>query len=93
MVDVLVYGSFEMLDAENGDVFAYRRSFHGESIMVVCNFRELSAEWNIPLGTRSPKDETVLISTHGEVHATSRSVSLRPFESFACTQSGVSSRL
>ncbi|GAB1742541.1 hypothetical protein NU219Hw_g8082t1 [Hortaea werneckii] len=93
MVDVLVYGSFEMLDAENGDAFAYSRSFHGESIMVVCNFRALSVEWSIPFGTRSPKDETVLISTHGEIYATSRSVSLRPFESFACTQSRVSSRL
>ena len=92
-VDVLVYGSFEMLDGDNEDVFAYRRSFHGESIMVVCNFRAVSIEWGIPSGTRSPKDETVLLSTHGEVHSTSKSVSLRPFESFVCTQSGISSRL
>ncbi len=36
--DVLKYGSFEPLCEENEDLFAYRREYEGEAVVVVCNF-------------------------------------------------------
>ena len=93
MADVFVYGDFEMVDAENNDVFAYTRSFNGETVLIVCNFRESPVDWTLPAGLRSPKGEEVLISTYGDVISGPESVTLRPFEAFACTQSRLVSRL
>jgi glycosidase len=93
MADVFVYGDFEMVDAEHEHVFAYTRSYHGESVLVVCNFRERSMEWKLPLGLSITRGESSLISTYGDLTLDAGTVSLRPFEAFACTQSRVSSRL
>jgi glycosidase len=93
MADVFVYGDFEMVDAENEDVFAYTRTFNGETVLVVCNFRESPINWSLPAGLRSPKVEELLISTYGDVKLGPESVLLRPFEAFACTQSRLVSRL
>jgi glycosidase len=93
MADIFVYGDFSMVDAQHDDVFAYSRSFNGESVLVVCNFRERPIEWTLPLGSRGAKKEQVLISTHGDVLLDADAVVLRPFEAFACAQSRLSSRL
>jgi glycosidase len=93
MADIFVYGDFEMVDAEHEDVFAYTRSYNGESVLVVCNFRELPVEWKSPLGLHSARREHLLISTYGDLLLTADTVSLRPFEAFACAQSRVISRL
>lgn len=93
MVDIFVYGDFEMVDADNEDVFAYVRSFNGNSVMIVCNFRESPVDWSVPSGLNSPKEETLLVTTYGDVSSNSKSVFLRPFEAFACTQSRINSRL
>jgi glycosidase len=93
MADVFVYGDFEMVDAENKDVFAYTRSFNGETVLVVCNFRGSAVDWTLPAGLRSPKGEEILISTYGDVDSGPESVLLRPFEAFACIQPRLVSRL
>jgi hypothetical protein len=90
---VFVYGDFEMVDVEHEDVFAYTRSYKGESVLVVCNFREVPVEWKLPIGMHGARGEQLLISTYGDVLLDAGTVSLRPFEAFACTQSRVSSRL
>lgn len=95
MMDVFVYGNFEMVDAANEDVFAYTRDFKGDSVLVVCNFRERDIQWSIPSGLHSPREDELLISTHGSVMSSpgAHAVSLRPFEAFACTFGRPSSRL
>ena len=93
MADVFVYGDFEMVDAEHEDVFAYTRSYNGESVLVVCNFRERPVEWKLPSGLHSAKKEQLLISTYGDLLLDGDNMFLRPFEAFACAQSRGSSRL
>lgn len=95
LVDIFVYGNFEMVDAANDDVFAYRRTHNGDSVLVVCNFREKETQWLLPSGVQSPRDEDLLISTHGGVVPTSsvHTLSLRPFEALAYAPSRPSSRL
>ena len=93
MADVFVYGDFEMVDAEHDDVFAYTRSYNEESVLVVCNFRERPVQWKLPLGLHGVKKEHLLISTYGDLLSTADTVSLRPFEAFACAQSRIISRL
>jgi len=91
MADIFIYGDFEMVDAQHGDVFAYTRSYNGESVLVVCNFRERPVEWKLPLDPSVARMEQLLISTHGVLLLDADTVSLRPFEAFACAHSRVSS--
>jgi glycosidase len=93
MANMFVYGDFEMVDAEHEDVFAYTRSYSGESILVVCNFRERPVDWKLPLGMHGVKREQLLISTYGDLLSDADTVVLRPFEAFAYAQPRVSSRL
>ena len=93
MADIFVYGDFEMVDADHDDVFAYTRTYNGESVMVVCNFRERPVKWQLPLGLRGTKREQVLISTYEDVLLDVETVVLRPFEAFACVQTRRPSRL
>jgi glycosidase len=93
LADVFVYGDFEMVDAEHDDVFAYTRSYNGESVLVVCNFRDRPTEWKLPLSSHGARREHLMISTHGDIILDADAVSLRPFEAFACAQLRASSRL
>ena len=93
MADMFVYGDFEMVDAENEDVFAYTRSYNGESVLVVCNFRERAVEWNSSSSLHGARREHLLISTYGDLLLEADTVLLRPFEAFACAQFRGNSRL
>ena len=47
-MDVVVYGVYELLDAENPDIYAYTRTLDGEKLQVVCNFTDKNVAWDIP---------------------------------------------
>jgi len=81
--DIFIYGNFEMVDVENEDVFAYLRSFSGEKVLVVANFRKEGVAWNVPKGMELARDR-VLVSNYGRIGGTEGEVDLRPFEAFAC---------
>jgi glycosidase len=83
MLDVFVYGDFQMVDTEHEDVFAYERTFKGQSVLVVCNFRQHTVDWILPVGSNA-KDQ--LISNYNGVEAHESLVKLRPFEAFAIAQ-------
>jgi Glycosidases len=36
--DLVVYGDYEELDPDDNEVFAYRRHYHGETLLVISNF-------------------------------------------------------
>ena len=93
MADIFVHGDFEMVDAEHEDVFGYTRSYNGQSVLVVCNFRERPVKWKLPLGLHAARKEHLLISTYEDLLSSADTVSLRPFEAFACAPSRVISRL
>ncbi|PVH86004.1 glycoside hydrolase family 13 protein [Cadophora sp. DSE1049] len=80
--DIFIYGSFQMLDMENDDVFAYTRTFEKETVLVVVNFRAKNVQWKLPKGVELVK-EGVLVSSYGGVMEMEGVLSLRPFEAFA----------
>lgn len=80
--DIFIYGSFQMLDMEHNDVFAYTRTFEKETVVVIANFREENVQWKLPQGMKLVK-EGVLVSSYGGVMEMEGVLSLRPFEAFA----------
>jgi len=47
-VPVFRYGTFELVDADSEQVFAYTRQMDGQQLLVVCNFTGEEVEWEIP---------------------------------------------
>lgn len=70
-MEIVVYGSFEMIMKENEQIFAYKRSLDGQTLYVFCNFTEENVICN-----EIPKNGNVLISNYTERH----SEKLRPYE-------------
>ncbi|KPM42162.1 Alpha-glucosidase [Neonectria ditissima] len=86
--DIFVYGDFELIDADNDDVFAYSRTNGGRKAVVVCNFRETNIIWLVPSSAKLGSAK-ILLSNYPEVDFVQQRLVLRPFEAFACLVSGV----
>ena len=43
--DIIVYGHYELLEAEDPDLFVYTRELDGRKLLVVCNFSENEREF------------------------------------------------
>lgn len=77
--DVLIYGSFRLLDEEHPQVFAYERSLDGRKVVVVCNFGETPAQMN---ATQDLTDGKVLIHNY-EGEAIGKEIwALKPYEAW-----------
>jgi len=70
-MEIIVYGGFEMLMEDDEQIFAYKRSMDGQTLVVFCNFTE-----NDVLCTKIPTDANVLVSNYSDGH----SKYLRPYE-------------
>ena len=70
----LVYGDYAIIDADNSNVYAYKRSFEGTELLVMLNFKEFDDEVECDIDFQSA---TVLISNY--VNGESNGV-LRPYE-------------
>ncbi|MGL5978718.1 MAG: glycoside hydrolase family 13 protein [Erysipelotrichaceae bacterium] len=71
--DVLVYGDYELFDANNPDVYAYVRTMGTTSVLVVCNFRAHEV-------TLSQEFTSKAVWLQNYNHAPS--MTLAPFEAF-----------
>lgn len=47
-IDVLVYGDYEVIDEANQEVYAYKRSIEGKTILVVLNFTSENQAFEVP---------------------------------------------
>ncbi|KAK6715560.1 hypothetical protein SNK04_006507 [Fusarium graminearum] len=81
--DIVVYGDFELLDAENSDIFAYARSDGKQKLIVVCSFRDREIAWPVPAST-GLQSSKVLLSNYPEIDLSQDVISIRPFEAFVC---------
>lgn len=73
--EVIVYGKYELLDAENPDIYTYSRTLGNEKLLVVCNFTDKEISYQIPEEYRNGE---CLISNYVEQN----SGVLRPYEAF-----------
>jgi oligo-1,6-glucosidase len=58
---LLIYGAFELVDANNKQLFAYTRSLNNEQILVVLNFSDTPAPLNSSI---EKENKTILISNY-----------------------------
>lgn len=75
--DIVINGSFDLLDRNHPDVFAYKHELNGEKLIVISNFRDyevyFSFYWTI-------KD--VILHNYEDVILNDHVFKLRPFETF-----------
>lgn len=87
--DVLVYGSFRLVDAENSDVFAFVRSSAAtpQQALIVLNFGPHAVSWTLPKNVLSGAGHVILSNYHARIGTKlieSASVSLGGFEALIC---------
>ena len=75
--DVIAYGDFQPLDAENPTILAYMRQWKGEQLVVINNFYRKPAEWACPVDLTG---FTCLLSNYADPSIGSK-LHLRPYES------------
>ena len=76
--DVIVYGKYELIDKDNPQIYAYTRTWEGQTLLVICNFSEIPAEFQFPqeLKIKSKK----ILAANYEVCGTDSSCRLQPYE-------------
>ncbi|OLS33909.1 glucohydrolase [Alkalihalophilus pseudofirmus] len=74
--EVIVYGKYQLLDADHPSVFAYERELNGDQLIVICNF--YGEETSFDLGNR--KAAEVVISNYANELPASDEIKLRPYE-------------
>ena len=76
--EIIVYGDYELLLPDSEEVYAYLRTWEGQTLLVVCNFTDREADWDLP-ETLSKKEGFVLISNYGRTEI-SDALPLAPYE-------------
>ncbi|MCI5649716.1 MAG: alpha-glucosidase [Fusicatenibacter sp.] len=74
--EIMVYGSYALLEAEDEDLYIYTRTLGEEKLLVICNFTEKERSYEIPAEFADAK---VLISNYPDCGC-SGTVSVRPYE-------------
>lgn len=72
--EIVVYGSYELLLADDPNVFTYKRSLEEQTLYVLCNFTDQSVNVEIP-GYEEDKNQLVI---HNDTEWTKGT--LRPYE-------------
>lgn len=84
--DIIAYGDFETLDEKNSSIFAYKREYKGEILLVISNFYGYDVIWESP---KSLKDYCCLIGNYLDRESKDKlskdklpkdRLSLRPYE-------------
>ncbi|MCI1634192.1 MAG: alpha-glucosidase [Liquorilactobacillus nagelii] len=70
--DLIVYGNYQELIPEDEEVFAYRREYQGQTLVVISNFTEKIIKRHLEM----PTNKKLLISNYADDQADH----LRPFE-------------
>jgi len=72
--DVLVYGSYELLDKDNPNVYAYTRTSGNQKMLILLNFKSVIATVNTGLDLNNAK---VLLSNYSNAKVSQK---LQPYE-------------
>ncbi|WP_026496177.1 glycoside hydrolase family 13 protein [Butyrivibrio sp. WCD3002] len=71
--DIIVDGTYELLEAEDENLFIYTRSLNGRKLLVVCNFTDKTLD--VPKSIEAMTGGDILISNYKE-----KASSIRPYE-------------
>ena len=70
--EIIILGNYKLLLPDDEKIFAYKRCYNGQTMLVICNFSKDSL--NFPF--EEIRDENCIISNYEENEATK----LRPYE-------------
>ena len=74
--EVIVYGEFELLLADDNNIFAYKRVLNDSMILVICNFTKDPVEYTLPPEIEK-SEKNILIANYKENLSDNK---LRPYE-------------
>lgn len=74
--DLIVYGTYDLLLADDTDIYAYERTLGEEKLIVFCNFSENTRELQLP---EEFVNGEVLIANYSDASANAN-LTLRPYE-------------
>lgn len=77
--DLITEASFDLIDRENKNIFAYERKIEEKSLIVVANFYEKEIDFTLPNEFDIGKYSLILSNYEGYIHR-ENIISLRPFE-------------
>ena len=89
--DVLVYGTFRLIDEEHVAIFAYEKRLHGRRAVVVLNWSSGATEWYVPTNARPViKHGTLLQSNYsrGRLGLVDGKLTLEPWEAVVVFEEG-----
>ena len=74
--EVIVYGEFELLLADDNNIFAYKRVLNDSMILVICNFTKDPVEYTLPPEIEK-SEKNILIANYKDNLSDNK---LRPYE-------------
>lgn len=75
---IIVYGKYELLLEDSGELFVYTREMDGEKLLVVCSFVDRETGFTIPAQFAKA---ACLISNTGRAYDGGE-ITLKPYEAF-----------
>jgi len=75
--DVIIYGDYQLLAPADPNIFAYTRTYNGETVLVICNFYEQEVTFNYQNAYQKAE---ILISNYAHSGTDLTNLKLRPYE-------------
>lgn len=92
--NILVYGSFEMVDRAHESVFCYRRAYGSAAAIVLLNFSKQGVAWTVPPDVLKITYMAPLIHNYEDgKQAVDGRIHLRPFEALVWIEDGYRANL
>lgn len=79
--DIFTYGSYDLLLAEDEQIFSYKRELNGETAIVISNLTNQDALWTAEEESVAVSSEQLVLTNMAtDAHDTSASIMLKPYE-------------
>lgn len=76
-MDIIAYGDIRPIDEQNPAVLAYERTYHGEKMLVVCNFYRPNVKWDSEINLEGYNR---VLGNYSEPIIHDSVIELRPYE-------------
>lgn len=79
---VLIYGDYELLDAENPDIYAYTRTLEDQKMLVVLNFTDHDSDIEL---SEANDLEAIPINNYEDLMNENGTLTLKPYQAIICS--------
>jgi len=79
--DVLIYGNYQLLQAEHPEIYAYTRSLEDKELLVLLNFTDHDSKMELP---KNCTIYTTLINNYDVLKNDNYKISLKPYQAIIC---------